>query len=321
MREIFHHWWSAQKKFLHSKDALVYLAFVLLATVIWLVHAYSTRRTHTIQVPVTYVGMPDNYLFTSEPSATLRLTIEDEGADFFHSRNKQYALVFDISDQICGEQGEVVLLPDDIRQAVAQQLTGDAAMISFEPEELHGAYTRQHEKKVPVVYRGQVHPALQYQLCGEPVIAPEKVSVYGTLETLKAIKSVETVLTDYEGVQDTFRTKLALQPIEGVRMLPDSVGLSIVAEQFTDKALTIPIHVSEAGNASHVVHLFPNQVQVTFRIGTNRFNCVSERDFEAYVELPEQVADHLPVHIRCKNSHITHLRVKPEEVEYLIESR
>ena len=306
---------------MHSTDALVYLAFVLLATVIWLVNAFNSRRTVTMQVPVTYVGMPDNYVFASELPATLRVTIEDEGVDLFRSRKRSYTLAFDVSAQIIGEQGTLELTPDDIRQALQQQLVGDATLVAFTPEELLGAFTRQHEKKLPVVYRGQIRLAPQYQMLDDPIICPEQVSAYGTREALKSLEAIETTLTDYEGVQDTFATSLALIAPAGVRLMPDSVRMTIVAEQFTEKALTIPIRVIDRGDTAHVVHVFPNQVQVTFRIGTNRFNSVGEENIEAYVELPEKVTDHLPVQVRCAEKHITHLRVKPEEVEYLIESR
>lgn len=321
MRDIFHRWLGALRAFIHSKDSLVYLSFVLLATVIWLIHAFSTRRTINMQVPVTYENVPDNYIFTSAPPALLRVTLEDEGVDLFHIRDRELALTFDMTGLIRGEQGEMHLMPDDIRQALMQHLAGDASLVSFTPEELTATYTRQHEKTVAVVYNGEVKPAAQYQLCGEPTVTPEHISIYGTAEALRGIKSVQTVMTDYEGVQDTFRTKVALQPIDGVRMMPDSVGLLIVTEQFTDKALTLPIRVPHSGDTTHVVHLFPNQVQVTFRIGTNYFNSVSEDDIDAYVKLPQKVTDRLPVQVRTTNPHITHLRVKPEEVEYLIENR
>lgn len=321
MREIFHRWWSAQKQFLHSKDALVYLSFVLLSTVIWLVHAFNTRRTVTMQVPVTYENVPDNYIFDSGLHSFLRVTVEDEGVDLFHSRDRSLSLSFDVSGMIRGEHGVLELTADDLRQALMQHLAGDAALVSFTPEELTASYTRQREKKVPVVYRGQVQPAPQYQLCGQPEVIPDHIHVYGTKEALREVDSVYTVLTDYEGVQDSFLTTLALLPVEGVRFLRDSVRMLIVTERFTDKALTLPICIPHDGDTTHVVHLFPNQVQVTFRIGTPYFNSVSEADMRAYVELPKKVTDRLPVRIRCNNPHITHLRVKPEEVEYLIESR
>ena len=274
-----------------------------------------------MQVPVTYVNVPDEYIFTSSLPTGLRVSIEDEGIDLIRSRGRAVELTFDLSSLIAGEQGEVHLTPDDLRQALMQHLAGDAVLVSFTPEDITAGYTRQHVKTVPVVYSGQVRPVAQYQLCGHPTVMPDSVHIFGTSQTLQAVSQVSTVLTDFEGVQDTFRTRLALQPVDGVRMLPDSVGMLIVTEQFTDKALTLPIRVPDAGDTAHVVHLFPNQVQVTFRIGTNRFNSVSEEDIEAYVELPETVTDHLPVLVRCNDEHITHLRVKPEEVEYLIESR
>lgn len=298
----------------------MYLLFVLLATIMWFTNAFSTRREITITMPVTYTHIPDDYIFSTPPPERVRVNIEDEGIDLFHNRNRHYELTIDLTDYIHGEEGSFIVSMDEVRQVIVQQLAGDAALMSFAPEVLAGTYSRQHEKIVPIVYTGQVKPAAQHQLCGEVELSPNMAHIYGTEQDLAAIERVETTLTDYEGVQDTFTTRLPLIAPKGLRVIPDSVGMKVVAEQFTERAMQLAICTPDLNGQGQVIHLFPSQVTVTFRVGTAWFNKVSESDLEAFVDMPQQSGtDHLPVRLECHNPHITHIRIKPEEVEYLIE--
>ena len=320
MSDFLRHQLRRFRAFLHSKDALVYLAFVLLATIIWFTNAFSTRREITISVPVNYVHIPDDYIFTTPPTDHIRVSIEDEGLDLFHDRNRLYRLTFDLSEYMHEDESTFVIPMDELRQAIVQQLAGDAALVAFAPELISGSYTRQQEKTVPVVYTGNIKPSLQHQLCGDAVLTPRVVRVFGTEQDLATIDHVETALTDYEGVQDTFVTRLPLIIPKGTRVLPDTVGLQVVAERFTEKAMQLTICTPDLGTDGQRMHLFPDHVTVTFHVGTTWFASINESDIEAYVELPQDGNDHLAVKVESHNPHITHIRIKPEEVEYLIEN-
>ena len=320
MSDVLGRWWRAFKRFWHSRDALVYLSFVLLATIIWFTNAFSTRREVTIIMPVTYTHIPDDYIFATPPTDHVRVSVEDEGIDLFRNRKRRYTLAIDMTDYIHGEEGTFMIPMDEVRTVIVQQLVGDAGLAAFAPEVLTGTYTRQHEKTVPVVYTGQVKPAAQHQLCGEVAILPRVASVYGTEQDLAGVEQVETAWTDFEGVQDTFVTRLPLMAPKGLRVVPDSVSMQVIAEQFTERAMQLPICAPDLSNEGQVLHLFPSQVTITFRVGMAWFNKVSEGDLEANVELPQDGTDHLRVQVTNRNPHITHIRIKPEEVEYLIEN-
>lgn len=319
MHEFLRHQLRRLRAFLHSKDALVYLSFVLLATIIWFANAFNTRRVVTLTIPVVYTHIPDDYIFVTPPPDYVHVSLEDEGIDLFANRKRLYELSFDLSEQIKGKEGAFVIPMDELRQVITQQLVGDATLAAFEPEVLGGTYTRQREKVVPIIYTGQVKPAAQHQLCGDIVLTPSEAHIFGTEQDLKTVDHVETVLTDYEGVQDSFVTRLPLIVPKGLRVVPDTISLQVVAELFTERSMQLVINTPELKHKDQTIHLFPGQATVTFRIGTAWFTSVSDEDVTAYVDLPQEGSDRLPVKVKCTNPHITHLRVKPEEVEYLIE--
>lgn len=320
MREFLRRQVRALRMFVHSKDALVYLSFVLLATVIWFANAFSSRRSVTMIIPVTYTHVPEDYIFTSKPTDHVHVTLEDEGIDLFNNRRRLYELVFDLTEHITGEEGTFIIPMDELRQTIAQQLVGDASLIAFAPEQLSGGYTRQHEKHVPIIYKGQIKPTAQHQLCGNAELSPDRARIFGTEEALAAITHIETALVDYEGVQDTFSTRLALIAPPDIRIVPDSITLTVVAEQFTERAMQLPIRTPDMSENGQKLHLFPEQATLTFRVGTAWFASIQESDLDVFVDMPQKGNDHLHVHVENRNPHISHIRVKPEEVEYLIEN-
>jgi hypothetical protein len=84
--------------------------------------------------------------------------------------------------------------------------------------------------------------------------------------------------------------------------------------------MTLPIRTPDLSNQEQIIHLFPGSATVTFRIGTAWFTSITEQDIELFVDMPQPGTDHISVRVESHNPHITHLRVKPEEVEYLIEA-
>ncbi|MCQ2345302.1 MAG: hypothetical protein MJZ82_00845 [Paludibacteraceae bacterium] len=112
-------------------------------------------------------------------------------------------------------------------------------------------------------------------------------------------------------------TKILPPTSELLRIKPESISFTY-SERYTEKVFTLPIEVRGA-NSAQQVRLFPAQVEVTLRISIDHYQDLSEQDVTAYIEMPRQASDQLPIKIKCKNKHVTHFRFKPETVEYLVE--
>ena len=68
------------KRFLTSKDLLIFLFFLLITAFLWLLEALRKNYETVIQIPISYVNLPNDYIITNELPQKTRITILAEDA-------------------------------------------------------------------------------------------------------------------------------------------------------------------------------------------------------------------------------------------------
>ena len=74
--------------------------------------------------------------------------------------------------------------------------------------------------------------------------------------------------------------------------------------------------------ADKVLRAFPSKVQVTFQVGLSRFREVNASDFVvnvSYEELLKLGTDKYTVKLKSLPRGVSHVRIHPEQVDFLIE--
>ena len=64
--------------FLKSRDVVTFLFFFVLAFFLWYMYSIGTQREITRQIPIQYIGIPDNVVLEKELPKTLKFVIKDE---------------------------------------------------------------------------------------------------------------------------------------------------------------------------------------------------------------------------------------------------
>lgn len=299
------------------RESLVFLFFLVLASLIWYGHAMNSVRSARLPVTVVYKGIPEDILFSDTLPEVIYIEARDAG-----KRLKAYRgnldVTFDLSSQIKGESGQVHVSADLLRNSINTILQGTTKLQLIQPEQISGSYYRQHSKKVPVRLQYAAVPAAQYQLVGEPQIKPKKINIFGSRQQLDTIKAVETNLLTINEIKDTVQATTTLNVPAGIRVIDTEVSATFIAEQFTEKVLTLPIVAHCVPGKTHL-KLFPSEATVHLRVGIAHFNDVDERNVEVYCDFPQAPADKLPLNIKCNCPYVTYSRCTPTSVEFLIE--
>ena len=71
-----------------------------------------------------------------------------------------------------------------------------------------------------------------------------------------------------------------------------------------------------------MLRTFPSKVQVTFQVGLKRFKSVSAADFfigVTYEDVLRNKDGKLPLSLKSSPDYVSHIRIAPAAVEYLIE--
>jgi YbbR domain-containing protein len=227
-------------------------------------------------------------------------------------------LTFDVSTQLKQDSGHVQIPADLLRNGINTLLQGTTKLQNITPEQLGGTYFRQHSKKVPIRLNASVSPATQYQIIGEPILQPQRVNVFGRKAQLDTLSRISTQLLMAENIKDTVVLTATLNVPEGLRVVDNTIQVSYVSEQFTEKVLTKPIIARHVPEDTHL-RLFPSEVTVSLRVGVAHFNEIDDNDVHVYCDYPRNGEEKLTLEVKCHNPYVTYSRCNPASVEFLIE--
>jgi hypothetical protein len=97
----------------------------------------------------------------------------------------------------------------------------------------------------------------------------------------------------------------------------NSIDMRIIAERFTEKKFTLPIRVKNAPEG-YRLHVFPNEVEVSIRVGISHFAQVQAEDIHVYCTYKPERKDKLDVELSYSNPYITAAWAYPGVVEFLL---
>ncbi len=301
-----------------QKDALIYLLFVALATLFWWGRAMSSQRNIEVKLPVEYTQVPAQVVFSTPLPTHLEVVLRDNGRLLRQVQHTKPTVTIPLADKLHEQNGTLQLSTDVLRQKIQDNLPGSTAIQQIRPEEITTNYYVEATKKVPIRLCATWTLEKQYQLAEPPVLEPAWVNIYGTQEAIDTIDSISTDSVIVEKLQDQVQRNVALLIPAGIRTDQPTISVTWNAEMFTEKSFQLPIEVINLPD-NKVIHLFPQTTTITARVGISHFADLTEEDFKAVCEYPNQTQRTLPVTIIYNNPHITQVRNSIREVEYIIE--
>lgn len=301
------------------RDVLTFLLFVVIATLVWYGHAMQSVRNTRVPVLIQYTGKPDAIgLKAPGLPDTVMIEVRDAGARLNTYHRDPLHLTIDLHSYIHGEKGRIYIPSDALRRSISDILQGTSRLIETQPEYITCDFFTEQEKSVLLVFRGDLKTANEYQIIGQPTLARKRMKIFGDEKTLSAIDTLYTEPQDLSEISDTIRVRCAIEVPQGIRAEEDSVDLCIIAERFTEKKFTIPVHIKGVPEGYHI-RLFPKEVEVSVRVGMNHFSQVKANDIHASCAYSPERTDKLDVEISYTNPYITAAWAYPGVVEFILE--
>lgn len=302
-----------------KRDVLTFLFFIALAAAIWYGHAMNSVRNTRVPVLISYTGKPGAIgLGGNGLPDTVLIEVRDAGARLNTYHRELLHLTIDLRPYIHGEKGTIHVPSDALRRSISDILQGTSRLIGTTPEDITCPYFTEQEKTVPVVFRGSYTPASEYQMIGTPTLSHPQVRLFGQDKELSSIDSLYTEERHLTNLCDTTDVRMALVIPPHMRASADSVTLRVVTERFTEKKFIVPIQVSGLP-AGQRIRLFPNEVEVSVRVGMTHFAQVHPTDVRAVCTYSPERTDKLDVELRYTNPYITAAWAYPVVVEFLLE--
>ena len=300
------------------REILTFLLFLVLAALLWYGHAMQSVRNSRVPVLIHYTGKPESIGFDGRGLPdTVMIEVRDAGSRLNAYHIEPLRLTIDLRPYIHGDKGTIHVPSDVLRRSINDILQGTSHLIETSPEDISCGYFTEEEKCVFVVFKGSISPANEYQLIGEPSLSRTKVKIFGQDKTLQLIDTLYTEEISLEDITDTVDVRLAISAPKGVRLSNDSVDLQVVTERFTEKKFIVPVKVVNVPEGYNI-RLFPQEVEVSVRVGIRHFADVQPKDVTASCTYTPDRKDKLDVELKYTNPHITAVWSYPGIVEFLL---
>ena len=303
-----------------QRNILTFLVFLLVAIVFWFMQAMQETTTAPLTYKLNITNVPKEIIFTSEVPKTISISVSGRGWSIlqYWSRKDNHELNVDFSD--IEKSNSKLILDGNLWKRLTQKDFGNGLRyVSSLPGSLEVYYSNGLTKRVPVVFKGTLTPHPQYLICGF-TMEPDSVDVIAPVYLLDSITQVNTAAQKFMNLEDTLDVSIPLQVSAGIKVLPDSVRLNVCVDLFTEKTVEVPIYCENIP-ANKVLRTFTSKAQVSFHVSSSMMSKVSPRDFVVVVDYNELDSGQkkCSLQLRTYPEHISHVRIFPDQIEYVIE--
>ncbi len=306
---------------LWNKQFLIFLFFLGLSTSFWLFQALNEMYEREFSLPLKMQNVPENVVITTELPEHINITLRDKGGMLF---NYRYGIglkpiIIDFEKK-ANAGGHVQIRMTEVLKELAKRLPSSTEIVSAKPDTLEFFYNYGLCKRVPVRLLGNVETDRLYYLSHHK-LCPDSVTVYATKSQLDTITAAYLQPAHFEELADTTSFRAEIIAIKGAKFEPSSIDVSLYVDRLVEKTVQVPIQWINFPTTK-ALRTFPSKVNITFQVGMGMYRNITADDFVVsvdYEELMKSTASTCSPKLQTVPQGITHARINPVEVEYVIE--
>lgn len=305
---------------LFGRNFMVFLFFLFVSAFFWFLQTMNENLTAEVSFSVEWINKPEDVVFISELPSSVSVSVNEKGVDLlrllFSKKN-----VLRINFKEYSEMSECIRLShSDLQKLVSSQLLPGSKVVGIKPDSMEIFYNHGVKKKVPVVWDGIIETEPQY--CVSDIkFDQDSVWVYAADLYADSIVVARTRPLKLPNLSEDYPFDVELKSVRGAKFEPSHVTGVIKVEMFTEKTIEVPVR-GRNFPASKQLRTFPARVQVRFQVTLSQFRNIDPDDFViamSYEDLLKQRNNRCRMELRSIPHGVSHVRIEPETVEFLIE--
>lgn len=316
-----------------QKRILVFLFFLLLATISWFSRALNETYVADIKYPISYINFPSNRILTKEPPEELTLRVRSDGYTILSNKLKfKFPLPFDVNSfslySLDDDSQGVYILSRYAKDRLNNELNKknkNINILEISPDTIFFNFTWAKKKMLPV--KALIEPdgnlfARQYMQNGPISISPDSIEVQGPATIVDSLQYINTVPLNLVELNDTI-IKTARLGLEGnVNLSHKKVKVTIPVDRFTESSFDIPISFANAPDSLQP-KTFPSEVRISFLVTLSRFDDAKPELFKPYIDFNDANQDDNRARIKLDSipEFVNAVKLHPNVVEYLLEKK
>lgn len=301
-----------------GKDAVLYLMCVCVAFIFWVLLSLDSEVQRDYEVPFEISDVPDSITLIGTIPSHLGVSVQGKGSQFIrYSWGKLAPVKISFRENV-SEKKVFSLSKLKIDAKLREYFGGSVQISSVRPDTLRVPFTSSPGVSLPLIIKADIHPSLQSVISGKIRANVDSVRVYGVNGVPHSLRFVETEHFNLSGLKDTTVVEVSVEPVAGLRIIPDKVLVTIPVEPLIQKKRSVLVErVGLPSNTGLIT--FPARVEVNYLVPMSQYN----KDFpiNAYVEYSgiNHSTQKVKVNISGLPQVCMNVTVVPDSVEYIIE--
>ena len=304
-----------------NKQTFIFLFFLALSTTFWLFQSLSETYEQDFAIPVELRNVPSNVVVTTELPKELHVTLRDKGSVLLTYKYTHHInpVVIDFN-AYANSTGHVVIQASELTRQITNQLLSSTQLLSIKPDPMEFYYNYGQCKRVPIVLQGNFRTDKLYALA-DILLARDSVMVYASREILDTITAAYTKPLGLRNLADTTRLNVPFQQVNGAKFVPSAVRVTFCIDRLVEKTVQVPVQQVNFP-ASKQLRTFPAMVNVTFQVGMGLYRNITSENFVLvvnYEDLLKNKTNFCHLSLKTIPKGVSHVRISPQDVEYIIE--
>lgn len=306
---------------------LLYLLSVLVATILWFLHALGKEYNTNVKLDIEYKNFPMEKELRKDNPHTLTLNLTGYGFSLLRLQLKALFQDYKIDVRelrsLHSELDDVLnynLPISSIRKQFEEQLGSGLVINSVFPEDVTFHVATMSVRKLPVQSMLEVHLRSGYMKLNQAVISPDSVLVRGVAEIVDTMKTVHTEGGVKENVSTSFEQKLRLvSPSNEVQVLADMATIAYDIVEYIEQEHKIKIQPYNFPDSVEI-KLSPVEVNMKYKTYARALQNFRQEDFVLIVDYEDMntFTNKLEVKVLKTPKGISHIAINPRYVNYVI---
>lgn len=312
--------WFDFKKSTRGSDVLVFLICLGIATVFWLFLSLYDEVEKDYDVPFEIENLPDSIVIVDQVPPTVNVVVQGKGVQFLRFLWHDLPALKVKFENFSSTSGYFSIPRQKLDGLFRDYFGQGVKIVSIRPESIRSAFTSNVGRKLPVVINCDVQPNMQYVISGPIASDVDSVMVYSATDLPRDLVSVETYPVVRSGLKDTTEFIVKIRPVEGLRIIPDQIRLTVPVEPLIAKKRTVSIVVVNVPDGVRLI-TFPSSAEVSFLVPMSEYG--KESNIRLFVDFGtiDRTSQKVKVQASSGSLMLKNLSFKPDSVEYIIEAK
>lgn len=313
---------STIKKKLSSyrgKKLVQFSMFLAISFIFWLALTLNEDFRYDINYPVSVKNVPDSITLISEMPSSVKVSVKAKGY-YYLKHQLQTIPTIEIDFAKYRSRNSVLIGNVEMQELVRDMFGSNSQTLSFSPDSINLYFTNRPGKSVKLNINAETSSDNQYIINGSITTDTETLMLYSINDIPTDIVEVETMPIKIDGLKNTTTINVKVKvPQKGMRVIPDSVSVTIPVEQLISKKRIANIEVINSPDDRRLI-TFPSQVEINYLVPKSLFNNETKY-IKAVVDYKDiyQNDNKLPVKLIDIPSNYRGATTLTDSVEYVIE--